>query len=71
MARKNRRDDSHRRIRERKERREYRSATVGNLTPADTRFFELRESGYAGPINQDGNAVTDGRAVEILSALRG
>lgn len=28
-------------------------------TPADTRFFTLRESGYAGPIDQDGRKVTD------------
>ena len=26
---------------------------------ADARFFELRESGYAGPIDQGGNAVED------------
>jgi hypothetical protein len=71
MARKNRRDDSHRRIRQRKALREYRAAGADNLTPADMRFFELRASGYTGPIDQDGNAVTDGRAVEILGALRG
>lgn len=31
-------------------------------TPADTRFFDLRESGYDGPIDQDGYAaeITDG-----------
>ena len=26
---------------------------------ADARFFDLRESGYEGPIDQDGNAVED------------
>jgi hypothetical protein len=26
-------------------------------TPADTRFFDLRERGYTGPIDQDGHAV--------------
>jgi hypothetical protein len=26
-------------------------------TEADTRFFALRESGYTGPVDQDGNAV--------------
>jgi hypothetical protein len=28
-------------------------------TEADRLFFDLRESGYLGPIDQDGNAVTD------------
>lgn len=27
-------------------------------TDADSRFFDLRESGYTGPIDQDGYAVT-------------
>lgn len=27
-------------------------------TDADTRFFDLRESGYDGPIDQDGYAST-------------
>jgi hypothetical protein len=27
-------------------------------TAADTRFFDLRESGYTGPIDQDGYPVT-------------
>lgn len=35
-------------------------------TPADERFFDLRESGYAGPIDQDGRTVTAGREAEIL-----
>jgi hypothetical protein len=38
-------------------------------TAADKRFFDLRESGYKGPIDQNGNKVTSGRAVEILKAL--
>jgi len=28
-------------------------------TAADTRFFDLREGGYTGWIDQDGNAVED------------
>lgn len=39
-------------------------------TAADTRFFDLRESGYTGPIDQNGHKVTEGRPVEILAALR-
>jgi hypothetical protein len=39
-------------------------------TAADTRFFDLRESGYDGPADQDGYMVTSGRAVEILAAMR-
>jgi hypothetical protein len=39
-------------------------------TVADTRFFDLRESGYTGPIGQDGRKATSGRAVEILAAMR-
>lgn len=27
--------------------------------PADTRFFDLRESGYTGWIDQDGNAAPE------------
>jgi hypothetical protein len=36
---------------------------------AARKFFELRESGYTGPIDQDGNAVECGPAAEILAAL--
>jgi len=39
-------------------------------TAADTRFFDLRESGYDGPVDQDGRKVTSGRAAEILAAMR-
>ena len=39
-------------------------------TAADMRFFDLRESGYDGPIDQDGRKVTSGRAVEIPAAMR-
>lgn len=28
-------------------------------TPADTRFFDLRESGWTGPVDHDGNKVED------------
>jgi hypothetical protein len=43
-------------------------------TEADTRFFDLRESGYTGPIDQDGYAVTSGEDARILrdmAAARG
>jgi hypothetical protein len=39
-------------------------------TAEDTRFFDLRESGYDGPIDQDGFKVTSGRAAEALAAMR-
>jgi hypothetical protein len=39
-------------------------------TAADTRFFNLRESGYTGPIDQNGRKVTTGRAAEILKDMR-
>ena len=39
-------------------------------TAADKRFFDLRESGYIGPIDQDGRKVTSGPAFEILAAMR-
>jgi hypothetical protein len=39
-------------------------------TAADKRFFDLRESGYAGPVDQDGRKVTDGRIVSALADLR-
>ena len=37
----------------------WRSKEQGNLTAADKKFFALRESGYKGPIDQDGNKVED------------
>ena len=37
-------------------------------TDADKRFFDLRESGYAGPIDQDGNATNE--HADIFDALR-
>lgn len=40
-------------------------------TAKDRKFFDLRESGYTGPIDQDGNKATSGRAFEILGILRG
>jgi hypothetical protein len=43
-------------------------------TPANTRFFNLRESGYNGPIDQDGNKVTSGENAKVLrdmAAARG
>jgi hypothetical protein len=39
-------------------------------TVADKRFFDLRESGYVGPVDQDGRKVTSGSAVEVLAAMR-
>jgi hypothetical protein len=38
-------------------------------TPADRRFFGLRQAGYRGPIDQDGRPVTSGRAADILASL--
>jgi hypothetical protein len=38
-------------------------------TKADQKFFNLRESGYKGPIDQNGNKATSGTAVEILNRL--
>lgn len=35
-------------------------------TEADTRFFDLRESGYEGPIDQDGRADTSSPTAAIL-----
>ena len=39
-------------------------------TAADKRFFDLRESGSTGPIDQDGREVTSGRSAGILAAMR-
>ena len=39
-------------------------------TAADKRFFDLRESGYDGPIDQDSRKVASGPAVEILASMR-
>lgn len=38
-------------------------------TDADRRFFDLRESGYTGPVDQDGYAVTTGEAADILRRM--
>jgi hypothetical protein len=39
-------------------------------TPADQKFFDLRESGYRGPIDQDGNVpAADDRRVDVLNAM--
>jgi hypothetical protein len=40
-------------------------------TDADRRFFDLRASGYRGPIDSDGNAVGDDWADQQLRAGRG
>ena len=39
-------------------------------TAADKKFFDLRESGYDGPIDQDGNKAETGRAAGILASMR-
>ncbi len=39
-------------------------------TAAGKRFFDRRESGYGGPVDQDGREVTSGLAVEVLAAMR-
>lgn len=38
-------------------------------TEADRKFFDLRESGYTGPIDQGGNKAEAGRAAEILADM--
>ncbi len=38
-------------------------------TEADTRLFDLRESGYTGPIDSDGYAVTSGEDAAILKRM--
>lgn len=42
----------------------------GEDTPAFRKLKELRESGYDGPVDQDGNKVTTGRAADILRDMR-
>lgn len=39
-------------------------------TAAETRFFDLRESGYAGPIDNDGYKVVEGQEAAHLLAGR-
>ena len=38
-------------------------------TAADKRFFDLRESGYKGPIDQDGRKDTTSEGAEILRRM--
>lgn len=38
-------------------------------TDADRRFFDLRESGYRVPIDQDGEKVTDPKMLAIFARL--
>lgn len=38
-------------------------------TEADKRFFDLRESGYTGPIDQDGYADTTSEGAGILRRM--
>lgn len=38
-------------------------------TEADKRFFDERESGYTGPLDQDGYRVTDPETLATLKAL--
>jgi hypothetical protein len=38
-------------------------------TDADRKFFDLRDSGYTGPIDQDGNAVTTGPDADTLRRM--
>lgn len=49
---------------------QFRSKEQGNLTEADRKFFALRESGYKGPVDQDGNKAESGKAAEVLKGLR-
>jgi hypothetical protein len=38
-------------------------------TPKDKKFFDARESGYKGPIDQDGNKVTSGPDADALRRM--
>lgn len=38
-------------------------------TEADRKFFDLRESGYTGPVDQDGNADTTSESAAILRRM--
>lgn len=38
--------------------------------PTYQKLKALRESGYDGPVDQNGNRVTEGRAAEILADMR-
>jgi hypothetical protein len=38
-------------------------------TTTDKKFFDLRESGYTGPIDQNGNKVTSGPDAAILRGM--
>lgn len=39
------------------------------VSDADERFFQLRESGWKGPIDQDGHKVTEGETYDALKRL--
>lgn len=39
-------------------------------TAADRRFFDLRESGYTGPIDQDGNKVIKDTGITVVPETR-
>lgn len=38
-------------------------------TEADRKFFDLRASGYTGPVDQDGNADTTSETAAILRRM--
>ncbi|WP_185949286.1 hypothetical protein [Microbispora sp. KK1-11] len=38
--------------------------------PAYQKLKALRDSGYDGPVDQDGNKVTEGQGAEILADMR-
>lgn len=38
-------------------------------TERDTRLHDLRDSGYTGPVNQDGDAVTTGPDADVLRRM--
>ncbi|MFC5744861.1 hypothetical protein [Actinomadura rugatobispora] len=42
----------------------------GQDTEAARKFRALRDAGYDGPIDQDGNKAETGRAAEILKDMR-
>lgn len=40
-------------------------------TEKDKKFFDLRESGYKGPIDQDGNEDRESKIARLLNTLDG
>ncbi len=43
--------------------------SLGELSEADKKFFAERNSGYTGPLDQDGNRVTSGPGYDALKRM--